>query len=71
MDDIEIPTDEEIIELRESQWRRGFHTDRDGNEISLTHMSNKYLENVIGYFGECDTEALQKELNKRINANKK
>lgn len=50
------------------EWKKGFHIDGDGNNIKISEMTTKHLENTIKYFkDEYDTSILEQELNKRIN----
>jgi hypothetical protein len=51
--------------LRQYEWENGFHTDKDGNEIPLTEMSERHLKNTIKYFAGLDTSALEAELVRR------
>jgi hypothetical protein len=62
----------EDYEDREDEWKRGIHTDRDGNEHQISEMETSYLMNVIKYFKDYDVSPLTEELKKRnLNLNPK
>lgn len=54
--------DPEMVPL-DTQWQRGYHTTKEGEELCLTEMTDAHLENTIKYFEDIySVEPLKKEL---------
>lgn len=54
-----------LQEIRESQWRDGFHVTKKREVISLSDMTIEHLQRTINHFSELDSRPLKDELNKR------
>lgn len=61
--------DESDFRSLEDDWKEGFHTTRDGEEMRLEDMTESHLRNTIAFFQrsehDYDTTPLEQELEGR------
>ena len=63
--DFEIEDYNNNNKLRIDEWENGFHTDKNGNEIPLSEMSENHLRNTIKFLD--NLSKLKEELERRLN----
>lgn len=60
-----LEAERDRLEVRNNQWRDGYHIDRHKNRHKIAEMSDEYLKNVIDFFPHHDSRPLKEELARR------